>query len=118
MAEYSKLGYGNLGNIDSAIEAGKLDGKDLVITKDTSELIYIRDDNTKQFIRSKRLLFDTVDAAVTALNAATDTYAGQDVGIKDADGKYRAYTVQNGTTGFTVEPVMDTTMTGFVWQEF
>ena len=36
--EAMKFGYGNLSNIDSAIESGKIDERDLVLTKDTSEL--------------------------------------------------------------------------------
>ena len=39
--KYSKLGYGNAGDVAAAIESGKIDGKDLVVTKDTSELYYI-----------------------------------------------------------------------------
>ena len=53
MATYSKLGYGNAANLDTAITNGKIDGKDIVITKDTSEFYYIRDDKTKQAIRPR-----------------------------------------------------------------
>lgn len=120
MAEYSKLGYGEFGKIDTALEQDILDGKDIVITKDTSELVYIRDDKTKQIIRSRIQSFDTESDAITALNAATDTYAGQPVAIKDTDGKYKLYIVQNGESGFIVEAIAGTTttITGFIWQEF
>ena len=43
MATTSKLGYGNAENLDTAITNGIIDEKDLVITKDTSEFYYIRD---------------------------------------------------------------------------
>lgn len=120
MTQYSKLGRGEFNNIDNAVQSGVLDGKDIVITSDTSELVYIRDDGTKQIIRGRVPLFDTEEAAVTALNAATDTYAGQPVSIKDTDKKYKLYTVQNGEVGFIVEPAssISTSNTGFVWQEF
>lgn len=120
MAEYSKLGYGEFGKIDTAVEQGILDGKDIVITKDTSEFIYIRDDKTKQIIRSRVPTFDTEAEAVSALNAASDTYAGQPVAIKGSDGKYKPYTVQHGESGFIVEAVagMTNTTSGFLWQEF
>lgn len=118
MATYSKLGYGNYGDIDAAVTSGKLDGKDLVITKDTSELIYIKDDGSKQVIQSKTQLFDTVEAATTAINASSETYAGKSVGIKDENGKYQIYIVQTGETGFVVEPIIESIETGFVWQEF
>ena len=118
MPEYSKLGRGEFNNIDPAIEQGKLDPKDIIITSDTSELVYIRDDNSKQIIRGRVPLYDSESDAVTALNIATDTYAGQPIAIKDSDGKYKPYTVQNGETGFIVEAVGMTNITGFVWQEF
>lgn len=121
MAEYSKLGYGDYGNIDTAVADGVLNGKDIVITKDTSELVYIRDDGSKQVIRSRVQVFADTEAAVTALNAATDTYAGQTVMIKGTDGKYQPYTVQMGAEGtFTVEALMTATPTGggLLWQEF
>lgn len=51
MATTSKLGYGNAENLDTAITNGIIDEKDLVITKDTSEFYYIRDDKSKQAIR-------------------------------------------------------------------
>lgn len=120
MAEYSKLGRGEFNHIDTAVQSGILDGKDIVITSDTSELVYIREDKTKQVIRGRIALFDSESDAVAALNAAADTYAGQPVSIRDSDGKYKPYTVQNGETGFIVEAVsgMTSIVTGFVWQEF
>ena len=63
MATYSKLGYGNAANIDTAITNGKIDGKDIVITKDTSEFYYIRDDKTKQAIRPRPAMYNSVSAA-------------------------------------------------------
>lgn len=120
MSEYSKLGYGNYGNIDNALSTGVLDERDIVITKDTSEFIYIRDDKTKQVIRSRIQTFDSEDVAITSLNKATDTYAGQPVAIKDSNGKYMLYTVQNGESGYIVEKVatVSSSGTGFVWTEF
>ena len=46
--KYSKLGYGDAEDVEAAIALGLIDGKDMVITKDTSELIYVRDDLTVQ----------------------------------------------------------------------
>lgn len=118
MATHSKLGYGNSTDVDSAIENGVIDGKDLVITKDTSEFIYIRDDKTKQIIRPRERLFDTENAALVTLNTDSDTYAVQTVKILGANGKYLPYIVQKSSTGkFIIEPFAAET-TGFVWQEF
>lgn len=115
-----KFGYGNAENVDTAIENGTIDEKDLVLTKDTSELMYIRDDKTKQYIRTRVLRFNGVDEATTELNKNSDTYAGQPIAIKNAeDGKYYPYTVQQGSSSFTVEPVVTTsTGTGMIWTEF
>lgn len=116
--KYSKLGYGNAGDVATAIEGGKLDGKDLVVTKDTSELIYIRDDKTQQAIRPRTLLFNSPGEAITALNKNSDTYAGQTVMVRDENGKYQPYTVQTSSDeSFIVEPTV-AAQTGFVWQEF
>ena len=116
--KYSKLGYGHASDIATAIESGKLDGRDLVVTKDTSEIIYIKDDKTQQALRPRNLLFNSPGEAITALNKNSDTYAGQFVMIRDDNGKYQPYTVQtSGDSSFVVEPTV-TANAGFVWQEF
>lgn len=120
MADFSKLGYGNYDNIDAAISEGKLNGKDIVITKDTSELVYLRDDNTKQVIRGRVARFASEALALDALNAAADTYAGQIVMIL-SDGKYIPYIVQDDAENpgkYLVEQSVSTVNTGFIWQEF
>ena len=117
MANYSKLGYGNLADLPAAIESGKIDGKDIVITKDTSELIYIDDDKNPQHIRMRTLVFDSIEEAKEQLAKNSDTYAGQTIMIRDENGKYQPYTVQTADEGFVVEPFA-TTATGLVWQEF
>lgn len=116
-----EFGYGNASAIDEAIESGTLDEKDLVLTKDTSELIYIKSDKTKQFIRPRVLCFDSESDALTALNQNSDTYAGQPIAIKNSsDGKYYPYTVQQGASSYTVEPVasITTSGSGMTWKEF
>ena len=118
MANTVKLGYGNATRIDTAIETGILDEHDLVLTDDTSEFVYIRDDKSKQFIRPRFRLFSSEDEAVTELNDEVDTYAGQMVGIMDDDGKYQMYIVQNGTSGFEVEPIINSDSVGLKWQSF
>ena len=48
-----KLTYGNKEDIDSAISDATLDAGDLVITKDTDQLAFIKADNTKAFIKDR-----------------------------------------------------------------
>lgn len=118
MAEYSKLGYGNAADVDAAIEKGIIDGKDLVITKDTSEFLYIRDDKTKQVIRPRCRIFGTPGEANAALNDDPTTYGGQTVMILDDTGKYSPYVVQKLESGkFVVEPFVMSS-TNFTWTEF
>lgn len=117
--KYSKLGYGNAEDIEVAIALGIIDEKDIVITKDTSELKYIRDDLSVQTIRPRNLLFDTVSDANKALNDSPESYAGQTVMIKNEKGKYAPWIVQqNASTGrFLVEP-FSVSQTSFQWTEF
>lgn len=118
MATYSKLGYGNLANLETAITDGKIDGKDIVITKDTSEFYYIRDDKTKQAIRPRPAMYNSLSAAEEDLAKNSDTFAGQTVMIRGEDGKYEPYIVQDKSGGgFQVE-ALGGAGGGFVWQEF
>ena len=73
MAEYSKLGYGNAEDVEAAIALGMIDGKDIIITKDTSELLYVRDDLSVQTIRPRQLVFDSVSAANEKINSSEDS---------------------------------------------
>lgn len=107
MAKYSKVGHGNYSDIDNAIEQGILDGRDLIVTKDTSELVYIKDDNTKQIIQARLKRFGTKEEALEKLNSASDTYDGQPVAIKNDSNCYQLYLVLNDGEKFIVNPVFD-----------
>ena len=117
--KYSKLGYGNAEDVEAAIALGLIDGKDLIITKDTSEFMYVRDDLSVQKITPRTLCFDTVSAANDALNASEATYDGQTVMIKNEEGKYAPWIAQKSpSTGrFLVEPFY-VQPTNFQWTEF
>lgn len=118
-AKYSKLGYGNAEDVEAAIALGLLDGKDLIITKDTSEFMYVRDDLSVQTITPRTRIFETVSVANDALNDDEATYAGQTVMIKDEKGKYAPWVVQkSAATGrFLVEPFY-IAPTNLQWTEF
>ena len=106
-------------DIDAAIALGLIDERDMIITKDTSELKYVRDDLSVQTIRPRNLMFNTVSEANKALNNSEDSYAGQTVMIKDNKGKYAPWVVQqSASTGrFLVEPFI-VSQTNFQWTEF
>jgi len=115
----AKLGYGPAARIDTAVQSGVLDANDIVITEDTSEFIYLKDDGSQQVIRPRLRCFDTIVAATEALNASTDTYAGQQVMIKDSDGDYAIYIVQvNSLNQYEVTPLPTATGTGLEWVRF
>lgn len=82
-AKYSKLGYGNAEDVEAAIALGMLDGRDMIITKDSSEFMYVRDDLSVQKIRPRNRCFASVTEANEQLNETEDTYAGQTVMVKD-----------------------------------
>lgn len=118
-AKYSKLGYGNAEDVEAAIALGMLDGRDMIITKDSSEFMYVRDDLSVQKIRPRNRCFASVTEANEQLNETEDTYAGQTVMVKDENGKYSPWIVQQSeATGlFSIEPFY-VEPTNFVWQEF
>lgn len=118
-AKYSKLGYGNAEDVEPAIALGMLDGRDMIITKDSSEFMYVRDDLSVQKIRPRNRCFASVTEANEQLNETEDTYAGQTVMVKDENGKYAPWIVQQSeATGlFSIEPFY-VEPTNFVWQEF
>ena len=49
----TKIGWGNKGGIETAIEEQKLDSGDIVITKDTEEGAFIKPDNSVMFLKSR-----------------------------------------------------------------
>ena len=71
-AKYSKLGYGNAEDVEAAIALGMLDGRDMIITKDSSEFMYVRDDLSVQKIRPRNRCFASVTEANEQLNETED----------------------------------------------
>lgn len=53
MAMQAKIGYGNKVDIENAITSAAIDEGDLVITKDTEELAFIKPDKSTMFIKSR-----------------------------------------------------------------
>lgn len=53
MAMQTKIGYGNKSDIETAVTTAAIDEGDLVITKDTEELAFIKPDKSTMFIKSR-----------------------------------------------------------------
>lgn len=49
----AKIGYGNKDAIAGAIEDATLDSGDLIVTKDTEEMAFVKPDNSPMFIKSR-----------------------------------------------------------------
>ena len=115
--KYSKLGYGRAGDVESAIALGLIDGKDIIITKDTSEFMYIRDDLSVQKITSRTLCFDEPSIANEELNRNESTYAGQTVMIKDVKGKYTPWMLSLLIFNLSIFNGPNFNKGGFLWQK-
>lgn len=53
MAMKSKVGYGKKGDLAGAIESGKIDSGDIVITSDTQEMAFIDSSNTPIYTKAR-----------------------------------------------------------------
>lgn len=102
---HTRLMYANYADIAAAITDGKINANDIVFCKDTYEMVLVRSDLTFYPIKSKTYVFNSEDEAVTALNAATDTYAGQIVSILGSNGAYGTYVVNENDGQFEVVSV-------------
>lgn len=98
MAE-TKIGYGRANSIPSAVESGKIDKGDLIVTSDTNELVFIAPDGT--FIRSKSRInrFDTREEAVAYAENNPAAYDGEIINIKGENGAYLLHSLIMGSTG-------------------
>lgn len=111
LKERTKFGYGNFEDIDKAIEQGMIDGNDLIITKDTCEIVYITSEKNKQVIRPRILTFDSEETALYVLNNSKYTYHGQLVNLL-IDDKCILFMVQysNEKESFVLEQVANQLM--------
>ena len=98
-----RLGYGNESAIVPAIEVGKLDGADLIITKDTKRIVFVRPDKTVLFTKSKLETFDSIESANTYLTTES-VYAGELISVL-MHNKYKTYRVQQSESGFVLEDI-------------
>ena len=98
-----RLCYGNESDIVPSIEAGKLDGADLIITKDTKRVVFVRPDKTVLFTKAKLETFDSIESANTYLTTES-VYAGELISVL-VHNKYKTYRVQESESGFVLEDI-------------
>lgn len=104
MKRAAKLCHGNYSDIDNAIKDGIINQNDLVVTKDTKELIYINEDGEKEEIKGKIDRYNSIEDAINDITTIGDIAIGQVVMILDDD-KYVPYVVQKLDETFLIEPV-------------
>lgn len=100
-----RLGYGNEAAIVPAIESGKLDGADLIVTKDTKRIAFVRpSDKSILFVKSKLETFDSIESANAYLATDKSAYAGELISVL-VNNKYKTYRVQELESGFALEDI-------------
>lgn len=101
----AKVGYARYDEIQSWIDAGKIDENDIIFTTDTHQTILIANDYQIVPINGKVYVFETVKEAEEILNQSPDTYEGQVVSIRNLD-KYAGYIVyKSPRNSFKVSPI-------------
>ncbi len=78
----NKPGYMNFDDIADRLESGKLNAYDVVYTKDTHEVVFIKEDLSLIRMKCRLDVYPSVVVAEYYLNLNTDTYVGQIVGIE------------------------------------
>ena len=104
MADRNKPGYMNFNDIADRLESGKLNAYDTVYTKDTHEVVFIKEDKSLIRMKCRLDVYENVVVAEYYLNLNTDTYVGQIVGIENGDW-VRLYNVNYADDKFIVKKV-------------
>lgn len=100
-----RLGYGNESAIHAALESGKLDGSDLIITKDTGRIAFVRpSDKSVLFAKYKLETFDSEENAKKYAASDLSAYAGELISVLVGD-KYKTYRLQQEESGFEIEDI-------------
>ena len=81
----NKPGYMNFDDIADRLESGKLNAYDVVYTKDTHEVVFIKEDLSLIRMKCRLDVYPSVVVAEYYLNLNTDTYVGQIVGIEQGE---------------------------------
>lgn len=105
-ALHSRIVFANYDDIQKAIDTNVIDTNDIVICKDTREMIIVREDKSLCPVSSRHYRFDSQDAALEYLNKSADTYDGQFISIKNKfSGNYEGFIVNKENGKYTVENV-------------
>lgn len=105
-ALHSRMVYANYEDIQKAVDAKIINANDIVICKDTREMIIIREDGSLFPVNARHYRFDSQNSALEYLNKSADTYEGQFVSIKNKfSGNYDGFIVNKENGKYIVKNV-------------
>lgn len=103
-SSHSRIVYANYDDIKAAVDNGTLNANDIVFCKDTREMCIITNNSSVFVVNSRHYRFDNLDLALEGLRAASDTYEGQIVSVKNTyTGLYDCYVVNKESGEFTLK---------------
>lgn len=101
---HSRIVYANYDDIKTAVENGTLNANDVVFCKDTHQMCIITNNNDTFVVNSRHYRFENLDLATEGLNAASDTYEGQIVSVRNTyTGLYDCYVVNKEDGAFALK---------------
>ena len=80
-----KIGYGRGSSIDPAIEAGRIDTGDMVVTSDSHEFIFLAPDGSRISCKSRVPTFASIEDAEEYAKRDPAAYVGEIVNIYRED---------------------------------
>ena len=105
-SSHSRIVYANYDDIKAAVADGTLNANDIVFCKDTREMCIITNTSSVFVVNSRHYRFNNLDLASEGLNAASDTYEGQLVSVKNTyTGLYDCYVVNKEDGKVTLKNV-------------
>ena len=103
----AKICHGNYDDIDKAIKNGVINENDIIVTKDTKELIFINENGEKEEIKGRVNCYNSTDEALANIKRLGDITIGQFVMVL-SNNKYTPYIIQKLNGEFVMEQVIDT----------
>lgn len=91
----AKMGYVAAADIPSKIQGGEFDAYDVIFTNDTYECYIISPNLDPMLVRSKLLLFDSIEEAEAGIVGNPEVYDGMILAVKE-NGKYQGCIVNGG----------------------
>ena len=100
---HTRFVFTNYDDIQSAINAGTINYRDIVFCTDTREMVLVNSNHGFTPINSRHYRFNTYAEAIQLLNIYSDTYEGQIVSVKNSSTEtYEGYIVNYVDGRYTI----------------